>query len=65
MCVHVCTSQTASTSMWMLHLLSRNPDVQAKLHEEVMRVIPEDVHPTREQIDSMPYLKAVVKETLR
>ncbi|XP_072037258.1 1,25-dihydroxyvitamin D(3) 24-hydroxylase, mitochondrial-like [Amphiura filiformis] len=56
---------TASTSMWMFHLLSRNPEVQEKLHREVMKVIPEDVHPTREQLDSMPYLKAVVKETLR
>ena len=47
----------------MLYLLSRNPEVQDKLRQEVMRVIPDDVHPTKEQIDSMPYLKAVVKET--
>lgn len=56
---------TASTSTWMLHLLSRHPDIQAKLYEEVMRVIPEDIHPTRQQIDDMPYVKAMVKETLR
>ncbi|XP_072015330.1 cytochrome P450 27C1-like [Amphiura filiformis] len=56
---------TSTTTLWCLHLLSKNPHVQEKLHEEVMRVLPEDVNPTRDQINNMPYLKAVIKETLR
>ena len=57
--------QTSFTSSWGIHLLSKNPSVQEKLFEEVSRVIPPGTTPSREHIDSMPYLKAVVKEVQR
>ncbi|XP_072024767.1 1,25-dihydroxyvitamin D(3) 24-hydroxylase, mitochondrial-like [Amphiura filiformis] len=56
---------TAYTTSWAIHLLSKNPNAQEKLYEEVQRVIPAGTTPVREQIDNMPYLKAVVKETQR
>ncbi|EJU05965.1 cytochrome P450 [Dacryopinax primogenitus] len=55
--------ETTSTTMaWCLHELSINPRVQNKLREEIMR-FPAATH---EQLATqMPYLNAVVQETLR
>ena len=57
--------QTAYTSTWAIHYLSKYPAIQERLLEEVERVIPANTTPEREQLDQMPYLKAVVKETQR
>jgi len=55
--------ETTSTSMaWSLHELSVNPEVQTKLRQELRR-FPD---PNHDQLaNDMPYLEAVVKETLR
>ena len=41
------------------------PKVQAKAAEEIEHVIGHDRLPTLEDIDSLPYLEALWKETLR
>ncbi|KAG5633069.1 hypothetical protein DXG03_008591, partial [Asterophora parasitica] len=49
---------------WALIELSRNPEVQSKLREELSQFTTED--PTYEQLtNGLPYLDAVVTETLR
>jgi len=51
--------------MWALHLLSRNPEVQETLYKEVSGSTAADHVLSAEDMNSMPYLKAVIKETLR
>ena len=50
---------------WCMYLLAQNPEVQERLHQEVTQKFPKDRVPIRADIDNMPYMKAVVKETLR
>lgn len=57
---------TSSAIARVLHLLAQNPAVQEKLREEVT----EAYHHQDEAIDfnnvtALPYLDAVIKETLR
>ncbi|KAG6835177.1 hypothetical protein H0H93_004249, partial [Arthromyces matolae] len=61
---------TANTLSWALLELATRPDIQAKLREEIENVQRTylsrgDSHYTPADLDSMPYLNAVLKETLR
>lgn len=72
---------SAATLSWILHLLSLHPDVQEKLAEEVQSVLAEaaknDTKPhmsddedassvvTKKILSKMPYLDAVIKESMR
>ncbi|XP_043105144.1 sterol 26-hydroxylase, mitochondrial-like [Puntigrus tetrazona] len=56
---------TSNTVLWALYLLSRDPEAQEALYQDVTRVLNGDKIPTAQEVNSMPYLKAVVKETLR
>ncbi|KAI7808700.1 sterol 26-hydroxylase, mitochondrial-like [Triplophysa rosa] len=56
---------TSNTMMWALYLLSRDPAAQVALYEEVNHIIKDDRVPTAQEVNSMPYLKAVIKEALR
>ncbi|XP_041353533.1 1,25-dihydroxyvitamin D(3) 24-hydroxylase, mitochondrial-like isoform X2 [Gigantopelta aegis] len=56
---------TANVVQMILYELSRNPRVQQKLYDEVTGVVPEGEFPSAAQLQNMPYLKAVIKETLR
>ena len=42
-----------------------HPEAQAKAFEEVDRVIGQDRLPTLEDLDNLPYIEALMKETLR
>lgn len=45
--------------------LATYPDVQAKLKEELFRVVGTDRLPTLQDRESLPYLQAVIKEAMR
>ena len=56
---------TASTLSWTIYELSRHPHAVAKLREEILTTIGRDRMPTYEHLKNMPYLRAVLNETLR
>ncbi|XP_077977218.1 1,25-dihydroxyvitamin D(3) 24-hydroxylase, mitochondrial-like [Glandiceps talaboti] len=56
---------TSNTLLWALYCLGKYPQVQNLLHEEVNRVVPRGEIPTHKHIDQMPYLRAVLKESMR
>jgi cytochrome P450 len=55
---------TAVTLGWLWHLLAHHPKVEARLCEELQRVLGGRA-PTPEDLPRMPYLDAVVHEVLR
>ncbi|KAI0634036.1 cytochrome P450 [Trametes polyzona] len=55
------TTSTATT--WCLFALSQASEVQAKLRDELLTV--ETDTPTMDELNGLPYLDAVVRETLR
>ncbi|KAG9349153.1 hypothetical protein JZ751_029476 [Albula glossodonta] len=55
---------TSNTLMWTLYLLSREPEVQDRLYREVSSCVSGDRLITAQDISHMPFLKAVIKETL-
>ncbi|XP_068185618.1 cytochrome P450 [Antennarius striatus] len=56
---------TSNTISWSLYLLARNPEIQQQLHQEVTGVCPGDEVPVSKHISQMPFLKAIIRETLR
>lgn len=58
---------TATTLMWMVKFMADHPDVQTKLRDVLATVFRGSSVPTPEQITklSVPYLDAVVEETVR
>ncbi|KAI3500341.1 hypothetical protein L1887_36161 [Cichorium endivia] len=59
------TDTTYSTLEWELSELMRNPHAMKKLQEEVREVAKGKPKVTEDDLDKMPYLKAVVKENFR
>ena len=58
---HETTSQALT---WTFYLLSQHPDVAAKLHDEIDRVL--GGRPPRfEDFDALPYAEQIVKESMR
>lgn len=57
--------QTSPTLASALYCVARHTDAQEKLCEEIARVVPPGEQITVEMINSMPYLKAFVKEVMR
>ncbi|XP_077460125.1 25-hydroxyvitamin D-1 alpha hydroxylase, mitochondrial isoform X1 [Stigmatopora argus] len=55
----------SSTMSWSLYELSRHPEVQASLRDEVMTVLKGRKLPRAEDVARMPLMKATVKEVLR
>ncbi|KAL5801879.1 hypothetical protein ACOSQ3_033511 [Xanthoceras sorbifolium] len=58
------TDTTATALEWGIAQLIANPDVQAKLFDEIQRTVG-DRKVDETDVDKMPYLQAVVKELLR
>jgi len=56
---------TSVSSLWCLYNLARHPEVQEKLHQEVISVLGEDGDVTPGSLAKMSYLKACVKESSR
>ncbi|MEQ2201578.1 hypothetical protein XENOCAPTIV_014568, partial [Xenoophorus captivus] len=56
---------TSNTLSWALYCLARDHRVQDRLYREVDSACPDKQQPTTDDLSRMPYLKAVIKETLR
>lgn len=56
---------TATLVLWCLFALSQEPDVAAKVKQELDQHISDYDEITYEKIEELTYLKAVIKETLR
>ena len=56
---------TSNTMQWMLYLLAKNPDAQKYLREEIDSVNGMHNIPDAQALKQMPFLRAVIKETLR
>ncbi|KAJ7167456.1 cytochrome P450 [Mycena filopes] len=56
---------TSGIIQWFLALLPSHPEVQARAHEELDRVIGRDTWPTAEDEDRLPYIRAIIKEVQR
>lgn len=54
---------TSAATTWALYYLSRHPEVQHKLRRE-LSTIPSDT-PTMDELNSLPCLDAVIRESLR
>ncbi|KAK4684370.1 hypothetical protein P7C73_g5809, partial [Tremellales sp. Uapishka_1] len=63
------TETTSATLSWFVKYMTIHPEVQIKLRQHLLSVLPEiqDRQPTYEELNgiSTPYLEAVVHETLR
>lgn len=55
---------TSVTLTWAWYLLSQHPEVEAKLHEELARVLGDRL-PTMEDLARLPYTEMIIKETMR
>ncbi|KAI0795607.1 cytochrome P450 [Abortiporus biennis] len=54
---------TSSATTWCLFALTQAPEVLAKLRQELLTVSTDE--PTMEELNALPYLDAVIRETLR
>ncbi|KAI3710935.1 hypothetical protein L2E82_40731 [Cichorium intybus] len=59
------TETNSSTSEWAMTELLRNPDMFSRLREEVSTIVGEDGKIQEAKILNLPYLQAIIKETLR
>ena len=51
------------TMSWALYALSQNKDAQTKLREEISSISTDN--PTMDDLNGLPFMDAVVRETLR
>jgi len=56
---------TSTCVLWTMYTLAEYTTIQEKLAEEIIRVIGKDRKPTVDDLDKMPYLSKVIRESLR
>ncbi|MBI3959567.1 MAG: cytochrome P450 [Chloroflexi bacterium] len=56
---------TANALTWCWHLLAAHPQSEARLHEEVGRVLPAGKLPGMADLGDLPYTRSVLSESLR
>ncbi|KAH9975033.1 cytochrome P450 [Lactifluus volemus] len=56
---------TSGFILWFLALMSSRPEVQARAHAELDAVVGRDYWPTAEDEQSLPYIRAIIKEVQR
>lgn len=56
---------TANTLAWLIHLLSRHPELLHRATEEVLRVAPDMASFSIEQMNELPFIEACLNETMR
>ncbi|KAK4274831.1 hypothetical protein QN277_018001 [Acacia crassicarpa] len=59
------TDTSAATLVWAMTSLMKNPRVMKKIQGEIRKIYGEKEFISEEDIERLPYLRAVVKETLR
>lgn len=60
------TDTTSTSLQWIMANLVKNPGIQQKLVDEIERVVGKEAEIVREEdLNAMPYLKAVIMEGLR
>ncbi|KAI8056658.1 cytochrome P450 [Syncephalis plumigaleata] len=60
------TDTTAATITWTMHLLFEHPEYLRKLYDEIKSVYPDHSTPiSHDDIQSLPYLDAVLHESMR
>ena len=62
---HAGSETTSSTMLWTILFLLHYPEVQNKVHEEIFKVVGSERQPELQDMDQMPYTKAVMQESLR
>ncbi|GBN12798.1 Cytochrome P450 18a1 [Araneus ventricosus] len=59
-------SETVRTSiLWFIYCMAALPDIQKKVHQEIMEVLGSDRNPEFQDLKSMPYTHAVMLEIMR
>ncbi|KAH8102034.1 cytochrome P450 [Cristinia sonorae] len=56
---------TSGLIQWFLALIPSHPEIQARAHEELDRVVGRDRYPTAEDEQNLPYIRAIIKEVQR
>lgn len=56
---------TSGVILWFLALISSHPEVQARAHAELDKVIGRDYWPSVEDEQRLPYVRAIIKEVQR
>ncbi|KAG9287572.1 hypothetical protein G9A89_019633 [Geosiphon pyriformis] len=59
------TDTLASAMTWLAAILATHPEIQAKAHEELDRVVGKSRLPDLNDEPSLPYIRALIKENLR
>ncbi|KAI8050856.1 cytochrome P450 [Syncephalis plumigaleata] len=60
------TDTTALTITWTMHLLIEHPECMERLRDEIATIYPDiSVNATHDAVQSLPYLDAVIRESLR